>query len=97
MKSCGGDVTPKCVYDAAHKVTTWDGGGLQAPSNPAAGNEPSSCVAIVKASSTGWTVLHWPPETDGFNCQSTNVVALKGDYGTGTKLSDVGKSLSDLP
>jgi hypothetical protein len=97
VKSCGGDVTAKCVYDAAHKVTTWDGGGLQAPSNPASGTEPSNCIAVVKPSSTGWTVLHWPPETGGFNCQSANVVALKGDYGTGTKLSDVGKSMSDLP
>ncbi len=51
----------------------------------------------MKASSTGWAVVKWPPETDGFNCESANVVALTGDYGTGTKLSDVGKSMSDLP
>ena len=42
-------------------------------------------------------MVHWPPETNGFNCEKANVVALTGDYGTGTKLSDVGKSLSDLP
>ncbi len=42
-------------------------------------------------------MLQWPPETGGFNCQKANVVALQGDYGTGTKLSDVGKSMSDLP
>lgn len=97
VKSCGGDVTPKCVYDAAHKVTNWDGGGLQAPSNPSNGNMASSCMTIVKAASTGWSVVSWPPETDGFNCEKANVVALTGDYGTGVKLSDVGKSMSDLP
>ena len=42
VKSCGGNVTPKCVYDAAHKVTNWDGGGLQAPSNPSNGNVASA-------------------------------------------------------
>ncbi len=97
VKSCGGNPTPKCVYDAASKVTTWTGGGLQAPSNPSNGNMASSCMAIMKASSKGWTKISWPPETDGFNCEKANVVALTGNYGTGVKLSDVGKSMSDLP
>ena len=97
VKSCGGNVTPKCVYDAAHKVTTWNGGGLQAPSNPSDGTVASSCMVIVKASSKGWTVVNWQPATNGFNCEKSNVVALTGNYGTGVKLSDVGKSMSDLP
>jgi ABC-type branched-subunit amino acid transport system substrate-binding protein len=97
VKSCGGNPTPKCVYDAASKVSTWDGGGLQAPSNPSDGNQASPCITIMKASSTGWTSVPWPPTTDGFNCAKANVVPLTGDYGTGTKLSDVGKSMSDLP
>ncbi len=96
VKSCGGNVTPKCVFDAAHKVTTWTGGGLQAPSNPSNGTKASACMGIMKASSTGWTIVKWPPETGGFNCESSNVVALTGNYGTGTTLSDVGKSMSDL-
>ena len=98
VKSCGGNVTPKCVYDAAHKVTNWDGGGLQAPSNPSNGNVASACIAIVKAvvdgldgaalgtrdrrASTARRPTWWPSP---------------GNYGTGTKLSDVGKSMSDLP
>jgi hypothetical protein len=96
-KACGGNLTPKCVYDGASKVTSWNGGGLQAPANPSQPNQASPCFTMVKASSTGWTVVHWPPETDGFNCEKANVVPLTGNYGTGTKLSDVGKSMSDLP
>jgi len=97
VKSCGGNPTPKCVFAAAKTVKTWDGGGLQAPSNPSNGNEASPCQAIVKASPTGWTIVNWPPQTGGYNCSSANVVALTGNYGTGVKLSDVGKSMSDLP
>jgi hypothetical protein len=96
VKSCGGDVTAKCVYDAANKVTNWDGGGLQAPSNPSKGTQASACMAIVKPSSTSWSIVSFPPETDGWNCSPKNVVALKGNYGEGEKLSDVGKSMSDL-
>ncbi len=97
VKSCGGNPTPTCVFDAAHKVDNWTGGGLQAPSNPSNGNMASPCLTILKANSKGWTGVSWPPETNGFNCEQANVVALTGDYGTGTKLSDVGKSMSDLP
>ncbi len=96
-KACGGDLTPKCVYDAASKVSNWNGLGLQAPANPSQPDRASPCFAIVKPTSTSWTVIHWPPETNGFNCSPANVVPLTGNYGTGTKLSDVGKSLSDLP
>jgi hypothetical protein len=96
-KACGADLTPKCVYDNAKKITSWDGGGIQAPSNPSNGNEASPCLAIVKASSTDWSIIKWNPTTGVFNCDSANVVPLTGNYGTGTKLSDVGKSLSDLP
>ena len=82
-KACGGDLTPKCVYDAASKVTTWNGGGLQAPANPSQPDKASPCFAIVKPSSTAWTVVTWPPETNGFNCSTANVVPLTGNYGTG--------------
>jgi hypothetical protein len=96
-KACGGDLTPKCVYDAASKVTSWGGGGLQAPSNPSQPNHATPCFTIVRPTATAWSVVSFPPETNGFNCDPANVVPLTGNYGTGTKLSDVGKSLSDLP
>jgi hypothetical protein len=97
-KACGADLTPKCVYDNAKKVTNWDGGGIQAPSNPSNGLEASPCMVIVKAATgSTWDVIKWDPTSGPFNCDSANVVALHGNYGTGVKLSDVGKSMSDLP
>jgi hypothetical protein len=96
VKACGGDVTRKCLWDQAQKITNWDGGGLQAPSNPAKGTEASACMVPLKASSKGWTVIKWDPSQGVYNCDPANVVALTGDYGTGVKLSDVGKSINDL-
>ena len=95
-KACGADLTRKCVYDNARKVTSWEAGGLQAPTNPSDSNTAGDCMAIMLATTSGWTQVPWQQNHGLFNCSPANVVALKGNYGTGVKLSDVGKSLSDL-
>jgi hypothetical protein len=95
-KQCGADLTRKCLYDNGIKVASWDGGGLTAPSNPSQPNQAGQCVVVVKASSSSWSVINWQANHGVYNCSPKNVVALKGNYGKGEKLSDVGKSLSDL-
>jgi hypothetical protein len=95
-KACGADLTRKCAYENARKVTNWDGGGLQAPANPSKPDFAGQCLVVLKASSKGFSVINWDANHGVYNCSSDNVVPLKGDYGTGAKLSDVGKSLSDL-
>ena len=96
-KACGADLTRKCMYENATKVTNWNGGGIQAPTNPSEPNVAGPCFVSVKASSTDWTIIKFDPTTSVFNCSSQNVVALHGNYGKGVTLQDVGKSMSDLP
>ena len=36
------------------------------------------------------------PNQGIFHCDSKSVYTLKGDYGKGTTLADVGKSMADL-
>ncbi len=95
-KACGADLTRKCAYENAIKVTNWDAGGLQAPTNPSQPNTAGQCLVMLKASSKGFSVINWEANHGPYNCSPENVVPLKGDYGTGAKLSDVGKSMSDL-
>jgi len=96
-KACGGDLTRKCMYDNATKVTKWDGGGIQAPTNVSQDTVAGPCMVNMQASPSGWTIIKWDPTEGVFNCSSQNVVALHGNYGKGVTLQDVGKSMSDLP
>jgi hypothetical protein len=41
-------------------------------------------------------MINWQANDGPYNCDPRNVVPLKGNYGKATKLSSVGKSLSDL-
>ncbi|HVN50938.1 MAG TPA: ABC transporter substrate-binding protein [Acidimicrobiales bacterium] len=96
-KACGANLTRKCMYENATKVTRWDGGGIQAPTNVSQDNVAGPCMVNLKASPSGWTIIKWDPTEGVFNCSSDNVVALHGNYGKGVTLADVGKSMSDLP
>ena len=96
VKACGSGVTRKCVYDKAKAVTSWTGGGLHGASDPST-DSPTDCYQVVEATPKGFEVPADFKPTDGlFTCSPDSVVTLKGDYGQGTKLSDVGKSPSDL-
>ena len=96
VKACGSDVTRKCVYEKAAAVTDWVGGGLHAPTTPGK-LRTSPCGIVVKADPSGFSVPDDFELTDGlFNCDPDGLVDLKGDYGEGTKLADVGKTLGDL-
>ena len=95
VKECGSDVTRKCVFEAA-QVDEWTGGGLHAPTNPGA-NGGATCGMVVEASPDGFAVPDDFELTDGlYRCSDDSTAKLKGDYGTGTTLEDVGKSIDDL-
>jgi Periplasmic binding protein len=96
-KACGADLTRKCMYDNATKVTSWDGGGIQAPTNPSDPNVAGPCFVTMHATTAGWTIVKWEPTSGVFNCSPQNVVPLHGNYGKGVTLQDVGKSMADLP
>jgi hypothetical protein len=96
VKECGSKVTRKCVLDATGKISDWTGGGLHGVAQPGTG-EPTKCGMVVEASPDGFAVPDDFELTDGlFRCSDDSVIKLKGDYGKGAKLEDVGKSLDDL-
>lgn len=96
VKECGSEVTRRCVFENAQSVEDWTGGGLHAPSNPAE-SLPPECATITEATPEGFQVATDFEPTEGlFDCSPENVAETTGDYGTGVKLEDVGKSIDDL-
>ena len=93
---CGNNLTRKCLYNAMQKVTSFDGGGLTAPANPASG-QTTQCYAVSQATPTGFVMQDVNPNKGIYNCDPSNVFHLTGDYGHGVTLTDVGKTLGQLP
>jgi hypothetical protein len=94
--TCGNNLTRKCMYTAMQKVTTFNGGGITAPANPAS-QQTTACYGVVQATPTGFVLQDVQANSGVFNCDKGNVLTLKNDYGHGVSLADVGKSLSQLP
>jgi ABC-type branched-subunit amino acid transport system substrate-binding protein len=95
-KECGNDLTRTCLYDNAKKVTEWTGGGLHAKTDPASG-DATPCYAVEQATPSGFKLLtDTKPNDSIYNCNPKNVFTLKGDYGKGLTLQDVGQSISNL-
>lgn len=95
VKACGAKVDRRCVYDHASSVTSWTGGGLSATTNPAK-RLPSVCTAIIQATNNGFVTRQSKDQKGVFACDPSTIVPLNGNYGQGTMLSDVGKSMKDL-
>lgn len=93
--SCGDKVTRACVLGAATKETQWTAGGLQAPQNLMPGAAPSPCFNVEKATANGWQAADFGPDQGAYRC-NIPVKKWTGQYGNGMKLSDVGKSMSDV-
>lgn len=95
-KACGNDLTRKCVYDNAKKVTSWTGGGLHAQTDPGAGTAPF-CFTVEQATPKGFVrVKDLNPNQGIFHCDPKDVYKLKKDYGQGVTLQDVGKTMADF-
>ncbi len=94
-RDCGSNLTRTCVFDNAKKVHAWTGGGLHAQSDPGS-DKGSSCFLVLHATPTGFVRADINPNRGIYNCRPENGYALKGDYGKGVTLADVGKSLNEL-
>ena len=95
-KGCGDNLTRTCVYNAAKRITTWTGGGLHAATKPSTG-ATTPCFRVAQATPGGFRTAKGIKPTDGiYNCNPKNVYALKGDYGTGLTLADVGQRIANL-
>jgi len=96
VKECGSDVTRSCVFETAQGISDWTGGGLHAASQPGAIEYPR-CGMVIEATPDGFVVPDDFTTTDGlFACDDDSVITLTGDYGSGTTLESVGKSLDEL-
>ena len=75
-QACGSTLTSDCVIDNLKKVTKYDAGGLQSPTNPGA-NMPGDCALVVKL--TGTTYEQVLPTTIGTQaCNSKYLIKLTG-------------------
>ena len=76
VKECGSNLSSDCVISALQKVTSYDAGGLQSPTNPG-GNKPGDCSMVVKLSGTKFEQVL--PTTIGTQaCNSKYLVSLTG-------------------
>ncbi|GAA3720070.1 hypothetical protein GCM10022238_38040 [Gordonia hankookensis] len=93
--SCGDNLTRSCLMSAATKETQWTAGGLQAPQNLTPGAAPSPCFNVEKTTANGWEPADFGADQGAYRC-NIPVKKWTGQYGNGMKLTDVGKSMSDV-
>lgn len=74
--ACGADVSRDCVLEELSGVTSWDGGGMHAETNPG-GNMPPECSMVLKLDGTSWVQVS-PEEEGEMVCNPDGVVALSG-------------------
>jgi len=91
-KACGSDLTRQCMINNLAKVTSWTGGGLNAPSDPAK-NLPPSCGILMKLDFTKW-VQAYPKKLGTFDCSSKYIVPNSGNV-IGTTLNSQGYATED--
>jgi ABC-type branched-subunit amino acid transport system substrate-binding protein len=72
VKSCGSDVTAKCVLDAAAAQKDWTGGGLHLPTNPGENTAPK-CGMLMKLDGAKWVKVV-PGADELFDCNDNYVV-----------------------
>lgn len=89
-KACGSTLTRQCMVNQLSKVTTWTGGGLHAPDNPAK-NTPPSCGLLLRLQNTKY-VQAVPKKLGTFQCSSKYVVPNTGAAVLGTTLNAQGYS-----
>jgi ABC-type branched-subunit amino acid transport system substrate-binding protein len=72
VKSCGSNVTAKCVLDAAAAQKDWTGGGLHLPTNPGDNTAPR-CGMLMKLNGPTWVKVA-PTGSEIFDCSDNYVV-----------------------
>ena len=86
-KACGSKLTRQCMVDNLSKITTWTGGGLNAPSNPSK-NLPPTCGLLMKLDNTHW-VQAYPKKLGTFTCSQKYLQPNSGSE-VGTALNAQG-------
>jgi ABC-type branched-subunit amino acid transport system substrate-binding protein len=94
-QTCGSSLTRACVYNAALKQTQWTGGGITAPVDESVPQGPPACFNVEQATAAGWKAPDFGANTGPYLC-GQSAIKLPAGYPAAMRLSDVGKSLSDL-
>lgn len=76
VDACGAEVTRQCVLDELAGITSWDGGGLHAETNPGE-NMPPQCEMLLKLEGTSW-VQAAPEEEGEMECNPDGPTELSG-------------------
>jgi Periplasmic binding protein len=74
--ACEADLTHECVLDELDQITSWDGGGLHAETNPGE-NLPPECGMLLKLDGTTW-VQAFPEEEGEMDCDPEGSIELTG-------------------
>jgi ABC-type branched-subunit amino acid transport system substrate-binding protein len=72
VKSCGSQVTAKCVLDDIGTIHSWDGGGMQVTTDPGA-NAPGDCGMLIKLDGGKWVKVT-PSGSKLFDCNPEYLV-----------------------
>ncbi len=96
VDACGANVTRDCVWAQLNKVTSWTGGGLHAETNPGTGVAPA-CYVLFEAQNGKFTMPNINADNGIYNCDPSNVVALKGNYGKGAKCPNPAYASDPIP
>lgn len=93
-KAAGADLTRASLMTELKKVTTWTGGGLHGPSNPAE-SKPVGCFVMMQVNDGKFERAYPLADKDkavydnttakGMACPNPSAVTVTGDYGTGAK------------
>ncbi|MCU1657168.1 MAG: ABC-type branched-chain amino acid transport system, periplasmic component [Pseudonocardiales bacterium] len=75
VKSCGSNVTRKCISDYVATQKQWTGGGLQGPIDPAS-NKASQCFILMKVESNKFTQA-FPSQLGQYDCSAKNAPTVK--------------------
>lgn len=93
-QTCDSNLTRDCVLEALSKVTSFDAGGLQTPTNPAA-NKPGDCGMVLKLTGQKYEQV-LPSKTGTFACDPKYLVKIAGPVVDrakldGNRISQAGK------
>ena len=89
-KACGSTLTRQCMVNKLATVTSWTGGGLSAPGNPAK-NLPPKCGLLLKLQNTKYVQVV-PKKLGAFQCSSKFIVPNSGEDVLQTTLNADGYS-----
>ena len=85
-QACGAELTRDCVLDELSGITTWDGGGMHAETNPG-GNLPPECGMLLKLEGTEW-VQAFPEDEGEMACNPDGSIELSGRVVDQAELDD---------